>query len=147
LTAQDVSNVAPGNATGTELSGTYLLTSASLDDCECRAGPCSFFHSQAGDTLTIVQTDGTLTETDSSGIVLTGGADANYGYSLGGVSMIPYTAGQGTEYSLQTGTFDVSGGQPTGMHLQIDETITGTLAGMNFDCDLLVSGSARYEGP
>lgn len=147
LTAQDVSNVAPGDATGTALSGTYLNTSASIDDCECRTGSCSTFRAQTGDTLTVVQTDGALMATDSQGNVLTGGVDANDDFSCGGASMIPYLAGQGSLYTLMTGTFDVSGGQPTGMHFQLDETITGAVAGMTVDCNLLGSGSARYEGP
>jgi hypothetical protein len=137
----------PGDATGTALSGTYLITSAAIEGCDCRVGSCGFFHSSTGGTLIAAQQDGSLTITSSTGGALTGGVNADDTFSVGGPSPVPYSVGQGEVYTLQTGTFEVSGGVPTGMQFQAYETITGTLEGGSYDCDLVASGAARYEGP
>ena len=41
LTPTDVSDIPSGSAVGTNLSGSYLVVSSSIDDCECRVGSCS----------------------------------------------------------------------------------------------------------
>jgi hypothetical protein len=145
LTATSVSNLPPGDATGTGLSGTYLITSSTIEGCDCRVGSCGFFHGQSGGTLTAVQQGGSLTMTPSSGSTTTGGVDADGTFSAGGSSPIPYSVGQGEEYVLETGRFQVSGGVPAGVTFQAYETITGTLEGASYDCDLVVALTARYE--
>lgn len=146
LTTTDVSNVPPGDASGTTLSGTYLITSSTIEGCDCRAGSCGFFHGQSGGTVTVAQQDGSLTLTPSTGGPTTGGVDADDTFSAGGSSPIPYTVGMGEDYVLEAGTFEVAGGVPTGMQFQDYETITGTLNVGNYDCDLVLSIAARYEG-
>jgi len=150
LTATDVSNIPPGSAVGTSLSGTYLVTSSSIDDCNCRVGSCSQFHAEIGVTYTIVEQDGALSITDSgdaTGTPLLGGVDLDDSFSAGGVAQIPTYLGQGAVYALETGTFSVSGGVPTGIHYSIDDTTTATITGISYDCDIHGSGSAQYEGP
>ncbi len=150
LTATDVSNIPPGSAVGTTLSGSYLVVSGSIDDCDCRVGSCSQFHVQIGVTYTVVEQDGALSITDSgdtTGTPLLGGVDADDHFSAGGVAQIPSYVGSGVIYALETGTFSVSGGAPTGMAFSIDETIKATVAGTSSDCDLHGSGSTQYEGP
>ena len=63
------------------------------------------------------------------------------------MAQVPSYAGQGTLYVLETGTFSVSGGQPTGLSFSVDETIKATITGLSYDCDIHGSGSAQYEGP
>lgn len=150
LTAMDVSNIPPGTAVGTELSGSYLVVSSSIDDCNCRAGSCSEFHGQPGATETMVQQDGALSivdSGDSTGATALGGVNADDSFSAGIVDQIPSSVGQGVLYVLETGRFEVSAGVPTGMEFSADETITGTITGTAYDCDTHVSLSARYEGP
>ena len=150
LTATDVSNLPAGNAVGTNLSGAYLVVSSSLDDCDCRVGSCSEFHAQLGVTDTVVQQDGALSITDSADMTATalvGGVYADDRYSVGGMTVVPSSAGQGVLFALEEGMFTVSGGAPTGLRFTIDETIKATLGGLTFDCDLHGTGSAQYEGP
>ena len=149
LTPTDVSDIPPGSAVGTNLSGLYLVVSSSIDDCDCRVGSCSGFHVQIGVTYTIVQQDGALSITDSgdtTGTPLVGGVYADNHYSVGGVATVPSYVGQGVIYALEEGSFSVSGGVPTGLHFSIDETTKATIAGASFDCDIHGSGSAQYEG-
>jgi hypothetical protein len=150
LTATDVSNLPPGSAVGTALSGSYLVVSSSIDDCNCRVGSCSNVHAQVGVTYTVVQQDGALSITDSgdtAGTALVGGVQADDSFSVGGTGAIPSFLGQGVVYALQTGTFSISGGVPTGTEFSVDETITGTIAAVSYDCDFHASGSTRYQGP
>ena len=150
LTATDVSNIPPGSAVGTDLSGTYLVGSSSIDDCDCRVGSCSEFHAEIGVTYTIVEQDGALSISDSgdtTGTALLGGVDADNSFSAGGVAQVPSYLGQGVIYALEAGTFSVSGGVPTGVHFSIDETVKTTIGGTSADCDIHGSGSAQYEGP
>ena len=146
LTATNVSNVPPGNANGTALSGNYLITSSTIEGCDCRVGSCGFFHGTPGGTMTVTQQDGSLTFTDSGAGEAAGGVNADDTFTAGGSSPIPDSSGQGEVYTLETGTFEVPGGVPTGMEFQADETITGTVEGGSYDCDLVVSVTARYEG-
>jgi hypothetical protein len=150
LAATDVSNIPPGSAVGTDLSGSYLVVSGSIDDCDCRVGSCSQFHVEIGVTYTIVAQDGALSITDSgddTGTPLLGGVDADNHFSAGGVAQIPSYVGSGVIYALETGTFSVSGGAPTGMSFSIDETTKTTIFGTTADCDIHGSSSAQYEGP
>lgn len=150
LTATDVSNIPPGSAVGTDLSGSYLVVAAAIDDCDCRAGSCSQIHAEVGVTYTIVERDGALSVTDSgdtTGTPLLGGVDADNSFSVGGTAQIPSSVGQGSIYAMETGTFTVSGGVPTGTKFSVDETIVGTILGLTYDCDLHASGSTQYEGP
>ena len=150
LTATDVSNIPPGSAVGTDLSGSYLVVSAAIADCNCRTGSCSQVHAEVGVTYTIVEQDGALSITDSgdtTGTPLLGGVDADNSFSVGGTAQIPTYVGQGFVYVMQMGTFNVSGGVPTGMHFTADETIVGTIAGLTYDCDVQSNGSTLYEGP
>jgi hypothetical protein len=150
LTPADVSDVPPGNAVGTNLSGAYLVVSSSIDDCDCRVGSCSQFHVQIGVTYTVVQQDGALSITDSgdtTGTPLLGGVYADNHYSVGGVAVVPSYIGQGVLYAIEEGMFTVAGGVPTGLHFTVDETTKAMIAGASFDCDIHGSGSAVYEGP
>ncbi|HTB57160.1 MAG TPA: hypothetical protein VLC06_04775 [Polyangia bacterium] len=150
LTATDVSNIPPGSAVGTTLSGTYLVVSGSIDDCDCRVGSCSEFHAEIGVTYTIVEQDGALSITDSgddTGTPLLGGVDADDSFSAGGVAQVPAYLGQGVIYALEEGKFSVSGGAPTGVSFSIDETVKTTIGGTTSDCDIHGSSSAEYEGP
>jgi hypothetical protein len=150
LTATDVSNIPTGSALGTALSGLYLVVSSAIDDCNCRTGSCSEIHAQVGVTDTIVEQDGALSITDSgdnTGTPLSGGVDANDSFSVGGTAQVPASTGQGVIYAMETGTFSVSGGVPTGVQFSVDETIVGTILGMTYDCDFHASGSAQYEAP
>jgi hypothetical protein len=150
LTATDVSNIPPGSAVGTTLSGTYLVVSGSIDDCDCRVGSCSEFHAEIGVTYTIVEQDGALSITDSgddTGTPLLGGVDADDSFSAGGVAQVPTYLGQGVIYALEEGKFSVSGGAPTGVSFSIDETVKTTIGGTTSDCDIHGSSSAEYEGP
>jgi hypothetical protein len=149
VTAADVSNIPPGSAVGTELSGSYLVLTASIDDCDCRVGSCSQFRPEIGVTYAIVQQDGALTIRDSgdtTGTPLVGGVDADNHFSAGGVAVVPSYLGQGVIYALETGSFSVSGGLPTGVQFSIDETVKTTIAGASLDCDIHGSNSAQYEG-
>jgi hypothetical protein len=146
LTATNVSNMPPGNATGTALSGTYLITSATIAGCDCRVGSCDFFHGAAGGTVIVTQQDGSLTFTASGTEPAAGGVNADDTFSVGGSSPLPDSVGQGEDATLNTGTFEVSGGVPTGVHFQSYQTITGTLEGGSYDCDLVAAVTARYEG-
>ena len=149
LTATDVSNIPPGSAVGTDLSGSYLVGSATIDDCNCRTGSCSQIHAEVGVTYTVVEQDGALSITDSgdaSGTPLLGGVDADNSFSVGGTAHIPSYVGQGVVYVMETGTFSVSSGVPTGMHFSGDETIVGTIGGVTYDCDVQSNGSTLYEG-
>jgi hypothetical protein len=147
VTATDVTGIPAGDATGTTLSGTYLLASAAIEDCTCRVGSCAMIHAETGTTLMVVQQDGALTVTDSNGNVSTGGVKLDDTFTCGGVETIPSAEGQGEIYALLDGTFQLSAGQPTAMTFQISETITGSILGVSYDCDFLGSGMARYEGP
>jgi len=150
LTATDVSNIPAGNAVGTSLSGSYLVVGASIDDCNCRTGSCSNVHAEIGVTYSIVQQDGALSLLDSgdvTGTPLLGSVDADDKFSVGGAAQIPSYAGQGVIYSLETGTFSVSGGVPTGTHYSVDSTIEGTISGIGYDCDIQASGATTYQGP
>ena len=147
ITAKDVNGIPAGDATGTALSGSYLLASAAIEDCTCRVGSCAMIHAQTGTTLMVVQQAGALTVTDSNGNVSTGGVKLDDTFTCGGEAVIPSAEGQGQIYAVMDGTFQLSGGQPTAMTFQISETITGTILGMSYDCDFLGSGTARYEGP
>ena len=150
LTATDVSNIPPGSAVGTDLSGTYLVVGGSIDDCDCRVGSCSQFHVQIGVTYTVVEQDGALSITDSgdtTGTPLLGGVDADDHFSAGGVAQIPSYVGSGVIYAFESGKFNVSGGAPTGVSFSIDETVKTTIGGTSADCDIHASSSAQYEGP
>jgi hypothetical protein len=146
ITATDVSDIPPGNRSGSTLSGSYVVTSSSVVDCECRTGPCPPVAAPPGATLGVVEQDGTLQITGASGEVDTGGVDADNTFSCGGTSSVS-NGGQWVVSELLTGTFDVSNGMPTGMHFQNAETATGTQAGMFYDCDVLVQEVATYRGP
>jgi hypothetical protein len=147
ITPTEVNGIPAGNATGTALSGTYLLASSTIDDCACRVGSCAMIHAETGTTLMVVQDDGALTVTDSNNNVSTGGVNLDNTFTCGGAEAIPSSEGQGEIYALLDGTFQLSGGLPTTMQFQVSETITGTILGTNYDCDFVASGTARYEGP
>ena len=146
LTPTDVSNLPPGNATGTALSGSYLVTSSTIEGCDCRVGSCSFFHGVTGGTVTVTQQDGSLTFTASGTETETGGVNADDTFSVGGSFALPYSTGQGEDDTLDTGKFEVSGGAPTGIQFESYQTITGTLEYESYDCDLVASVTARYAG-
>jgi hypothetical protein len=124
----------------------YLVTSATIEGCDCRVGSCGFFHGAAGGTVTVTQQDGSLTFTASGTQPAVGGVNADDTFSVGGAFPLPYSVGQGEDYTVDTGTFEVSGGVPTGIQFQTYQTITGTLEGGSYDCDLVASVTARYEG-
>ena len=150
LTATDVANIPPGSAVGTTLSGSYLVVSGSIDDCDCRVGSCSQYHVEIGVTYTVVEQDGALTITDSgdtTGTPLLGGVDADDSFTVGGVAQVPYYVGQGVIYAFESGKFNVSGGAPTGVSFSIDETVKTTIGATSADCDIHASSSAQYEGP
>ena len=146
LTPTNVSNMPPGDATGTALSGTYLVTSSTIEGCDCRVGSCGFFRGATGGTVTVTQQDGSLTFTALGTQPAVGGVNADGTFSVGGAFPVPYSVGQGEDYTIDTGTFEVSGGVPTGVQFQSYQTITGTLEGGSYDCDLVASITARYEG-
>jgi hypothetical protein len=150
LTPTDVSNIPPGSAVGTDLSGSYLVVSGSIDDCDCRVGSCSQFHAEIGVTYTVVEQDGALSITDSgddTGTSLLGGVDADDHFSVGGVAQVPSYLGSGVMYALETGTFSVASGAPAGLSFSIDETIKTTILGTSTDCDVHGSSTAQYVGP
>lgn len=150
LSSADVSNLPPGTASGTEFSGTYLETSATLEGCDCRAGSCALIHAGTpGVTFTVVQQDGMVTMSssgDTTGTPVVGSVNPDGSFSVGAVAQIPYAVGSGVIYELSQGHFNVSGGLPTGMQFQGDETIRGTVEGITYDCDVRSSNIAVYEG-
>ncbi len=146
LTATNVSGMPPGDANGTALSGTYLVTSSTIEGCDCRVGSCGFFRGSPGGTVTVTQQDGSLTFTAPGTQPAVGGVNADGTFSVGGAFSLPYSVGEGEDYTVDTGTFAVSGGVPTGIQFQSYQTITGTLEGGSYDCDLVASVTARYEG-
>jgi len=147
VNATDVSGIPAGDATGTSLSGTYLITSASIEACLCRVGSCAMITAQTGGTLSFSQQGGGLSIIDQSGTVLTGGVNADLSYTCGGTATVPAGEGQGQVYGLQKGTFAVSGSTPTETQFQIYETLTATFLGASYDCDYVGAGIAHYEGP
>ncbi len=147
LTASDVTNIPPGTAVGAALSGSYVLESGGIDACNCRVGPCSFFHPGIGEVLNVSQQDGSLTITAAGATTsITGGVNADDTFTCGGTDLPSYLS-QGAEYGRETGRFSLSGGQPTGFSWEADITVTGSGSGLSFDCDLRGSFSAAYQGP
>lgn len=143
VTAADVQNIPPGNRTGTALSGDCVVTSTSVEDCRCRTGTCPIVSAPSGGTLVVFEQDGKLQITGASGELDTGGVNADNTFSVGGSSLVPY--GQGTIDELVSGSFDVSNGVPTGMHVVDDETVTATSTGSSYDCDVLVDSVCSYS--
>ena len=94
----------------------------------------------------VTQQDGSLTFTALGTQPAVGGVNADDTFSVGGAFPLPYSVGQGEVNTVDTGTFEVSGGVPTGIQFQTYQTITGTLEGGSYDCDLVASVTARYEG-
>jgi hypothetical protein len=146
LTQADVSDIPPGDATGTEVSGTYLLTQSTLTGCRCRVGVCDL-HAGTGVTLTVLQQDGALTITDSSGNASHGGINDTLAYVCGGVSPFNASGSSGESYGIQHGLFTVSGGRPVDMQYDGQATLTGTVGSESYDCDLALSATAEYQGP
>ena len=109
LTSADVSDIPPGDATGTELSGTYLLVQSALTGCRCRVGLCDLRVS-TGATLTVLQQDGALTATDSAGNSSHGGVDASGTFVYGGVSTFDSANASGEELGIVHGFFTSSNG-------------------------------------
>ena len=146
LTSADVSDIPPGNATGTELSGTYLLVQSSLTGCRCRVGRCDF-RVGTGATLTVLQQDGALTVTDSAGNSSHGGVDAIGTFVYGGVSSLDSANASGEELGIVHGVFTMSNGRPVNRPIAGQATLTGTLGYESYDCDLALAGTAEYQGP
>jgi hypothetical protein len=61
LTSADVTGMPAGNATGTIFSGSYVVTTASLDGCSCRSGSCATIRAVTGALTIVVQAGGMLT--------------------------------------------------------------------------------------
>lgn len=150
LNASDVSNIPPGSAVGTALSGAYLVTSSALTGCDCRVGSCGqITPTPIGATFEVTQQDGTLSmvvSTDTTPTPSVGGVDADNSFSVGQVAQVPADLGQGAAYELVHGQFNVASGLPTGMACEVEETITATLEGMSYDCDISGSVGTVYEG-
>ncbi len=142
LTEADVSDIPAGNASGTEMSGTYLLVQSTLTGCRCRVGVCDL-HVGTGVTLTVVQQDGALTVTDFSGNSSHGGVNVNYTFVYGGTS--PLTSGE--SFAIEHGLFTVSSGRPVNMQFDGQATLTGTIGYESYDCDLALAATADYQGP
>jgi hypothetical protein len=147
LSANTVGDLPAGTATGTSLSGSYLLTNGRIENCVCRAGSCSMIKAMPGTVSTVVQQDGALTITDSNGNPITGGVNVDDTYTCGGWASVDQDTGYGWIYALEEGQFDLSAGQPFDMQFQLYETIKATVLSMTFDCDFVASGFRRYEGP
>ena len=151
LTASDVSNIPPGTAVGTALSGVYLVTGSALTGCYCRSGSCAeFTPTQIGTTLDVTQQDGTLsiiTLADGTQTPVVGGVDANDSFSVGAAVEVSASVGEGFVYELLGGQFNVAGGLPTGMTYEAEGTLTATLQGASYDCDINTSVVTGYEGP
>jgi hypothetical protein len=146
LSQADVSDIPLGNATGTELSGTYLLVESTLTGCRCRVGICDL-HAGTGVSLTVLQQDGALTVTDSLGNPSYGGVNANDTFVYGGVAPFDSANASGVELGIVHGLFAVSNGRPVNMEYVGQATLTGTLGSESYDCDLSLSATAEYQGP
>jgi hypothetical protein len=150
LTASDVSNIPPGSAAGTALSGAYLVTSSAITGCNCRVGSCGqITPTPIGATFEVTQQGGTLSmvaSTDTTQTPAVGGVDADNSFSVGQVAQVPADLGQGAAYELVHGQFNVANGLPTGMTCEVEETVTATVEGTSYDCDLSGSVGTVYEG-
>ena len=146
LSQADVSDIPPGNATGAELSGMYLLVESALTGCRCRVGVCDL-RTGTGGTLTVLQQDGALTVTDSAGNSSYGGVNASGTFAYGGGAPFNSAHASGGELAIVHGLFTVSNGRPVDMQSVVQATLTGTLGSESYDCDLSLSATNEYQGP
>jgi hypothetical protein len=145
LGRDDVTGLPPGNAVGSTFSGSYLVDSGAITGCTCRVGSCGAITGMTGAVITIVQQDGMLTMTQANANTEpeVGGIDADGRFSLGSATEQPGFA----EYSRSDGTFVLLGGQPDSASFTAAATIIVAMPGLNFDCDIYVAGTWRYQGP
>ncbi len=140
LTRDDVSDVPAGDAVGMQFSGQYLLTSNTIEGCDCRRGSCATLHGVVGATLMVTQTDGALQMTDPLSLVLAhGGVDADGDFTLG--FLIEEL--DNVQYALLQGRFASSGGTPTSMSGLQEATTHQSV----YDCDVRLQFVAAYQGP
>jgi hypothetical protein len=97
--------------------------------------------------LTILQQDGALTVTDSSGNSSYGGVNADDTFVYGGVAPFNSASASGAELGIVHGRFTVSNGRPVNMQFVGQATLTGTLVSETYDCDLTLAATAEYQGP
>ena len=141
LSAEDVSGIPPGNATGTLFSGRYTLTRAWKVACRCRVGSCATLTiDPALGTTTVMQSDGALTmSSDNQAVPCTGGIDNDGRFVCGQSDGSPPIA----TFSITTGAIALANGQPASMR-GLSETTT-VLPG--FECDVQIGFDATFVGP
>ena len=140
LTREDVSDVPAGDAVGMQFSGQYLITTSTIEACNCRRGSCATLHTVPGATLTVTQTDGALQMTDPlSSVLAHGGVDADGHYTLGFLR----EELDNVQYAFLQGLFPSSGGTPTSMSAVQESTTHQSV----YDCDLRSQFVAVYQGP
>ena len=115
IDVDDVLEIPPGNALGTDLSGEYEIVGGFLKGCEtcgantARRDPCdgAFATVQEGATGTIVQDDGFLSIVDASGQELVGGIDADGTVILRTIGPVMDSRGEivGRAFALFEGRF------------------------------------------
>ena len=144
LTGTDVTNLPPGNATGTAFSGKYLLKDGKITECECRVNECSKWNVSRGDTFTFTETDGSLHVLLHSITNTMGAMDQMYdgGINRGGDFRV------GSTFVRQDGTFYglLSGTMVPGVSADVEShtTAKGQVAGEDFDCDLVLNATLSY---
>jgi hypothetical protein len=139
LTAADIQGMMmPGNAMGTAFSGTYATTAASIDGCRCRTGSCASFHPLPSSIAAIDQEDGVLTLNGDC----VGGVNSDGTFWCAASESVP----GGVNHGINTGSFTMSGGTPTGMQVTEEITLAQPIDGVLHDCDLRAHATARFVG-
>jgi len=132
VTRADVTNLPPGNATGSTYSGVYVLSDGVISACDCRKGSCSQVRVAKGDTFTLTQTDGALHVTLRSAANTTdqlydGGINRGGDFRVGSSFMVE----NNVSYSLLSGTVTAE----VSVDAQSRVTFVGAVGGEDYDCD------------
>jgi hypothetical protein len=138
LVAQDVEGQATGNAKGTVFAGTYVVDTASIDGCRCRAGSCSGFHTQPGATFKVQEQDGSFTINSCHG-----GINDDGTFWCGGVLNQPGVV----QINLNSGQIVLVAGKPSRADVATEMTMVQTIDGVHYDCDVKTHGTARFLVP
>jgi hypothetical protein len=140
LSPSDVTNLPAGNAVGTTFSGVYVLSNATIADCNCRVGSCAMWHGDKGDVFTLTETDGALhidLSFNGSDELYDGSVDRNGAFRAGG-SIVTASS---KAYSLLSGTVKAG----VSIDAESQNTFTGQLDGNDVDCDIVGKLQLTYE--
>lgn len=133
LTLDDVSNIAPGNATGSAFSGQYQIKTETQTSCDTCTGNqfadiCSWNLSASvvGTTATFTQNNGTLVLDTTNGPA-TGSINTDGTFKLGLTKTTPNTLGQTVAYILYEGQF-ANGAITADVTAHLNITMSGEVA-------------------